>query len=141
MKISKQYKKIIIEEFYNVAKKMKQSNDLTEKMFFFSATYAVINRVFNIEFNPTLIFIHMVLNNAYTAIIGRIEAETRGQSIAIKIPKEFFNILEEAIIDIANSINKDNKNELFEALQKITNLSYLTTGNGYYLFTQGKLTI
>jgi len=141
MKISKQYKKIIIEEFYNVVKKMKQSNDLTEKMFFFSATYAVINRVFNIEFNPTLIFIHMVLNNAYTAIIGRIEAETRGQSIAIKIPKEFFNILEEAIIDIANSINKDNKNELFETLQKITNLSYLTTGNGYYLFTQGKLTI
>jgi hypothetical protein len=141
MKISEKYKKIIIEEFYNVVSKMKQSNDRSEKMFFFSATYAVINRIFNIEFNPTLIFIHMVLSNAYPAIIGRIDAERRGQSLAIKIPKEFFNILEDAIIDIAESMNKDNKSDLFEALQKITNLSYLTTGNGYYLFTKGKLTI
>lgn len=141
MNISKNYKKIIVEELKNIAKKMKESNDPFEKMYFFSASYSCVNRIFNFEFDPTLIFTHMVLQNAYNAIRGRIELLARGQDTLIKIPTNFYNILQETIVDIADNIDKNNKSELFENLQKIANLSYLTTGNGYYLFQKGMLKI
>ena len=141
MNISKKYKEIIVKELRYVAKKMKESNDLFEKMYFFSASYSCLNRIFNLEFDSTLVFTHVVLQNAYNAIKGRSELLVRGQDRAIKIPKDFFNILQETIVDIANNIEKNNKDELFENLQKISNLSYLTTGNGNYLYQKGILKI
>lgn len=141
MNISKQYKEIIIEELNNVAIKMKESDDITEKMYFFSAAYGMVHRIFNLEFNPTLVLIHTILNTAYSTISGRIEAATRGQDRAVKIPKGLFDSLQETIVDIADNISKDDENELFKNLRKIANLSYSTTGNGYYLFQKGMLKI
>jgi len=141
MNISKQYKEIIIEELNNVAIKMKESDDITEKMYFFSAAYGMVHRIFNLEFNPTLVLIHTILNTAYSTISGRIEAATRGQDRAVKIPKRLFDGLQETIMDIADNISKDDENELFKNLQKIANLGYSTTGNGYYLFQKGMLKI
>ena len=141
MNISKQYKEIIIEELNNVAIKMKESDDITEKMYFFSAAYGMVHRIFNLEFNPTLVLIHTILNTAYSTISGRIEAATRGQDRAVKIPKGLFDSLQETIMDIADNISKDDENELFKNLRKIANLSYSTTGNGYYLFQKGMLKI
>ena len=141
MNISKHYKEIIVEELKSIAKKMKDTSDLKEKIFFFSATYSTMNRIFNLEFNPTLVLIHMVLQNAYLSISGRVEASIRGQDRAIKIPNGLFDALQEKIVDLAEIINKDNKNELFINLQEIANISYLTTGNGYYLFQKGILKI
>jgi len=141
MNISNNYKKIIVEEFKNVATKMKESNDITDKLYFFSASFAILDRIFNLEFNPTLVLIHMVLQNAHFTIRGRAEALIRGQDKVVEIPPGFFDNLQETILDIANSISKDDKNELFKNLQKIANLSYITTGNGYYLFTKGMLKI
>lgn len=141
MNISKQYKEIIIEELNNVAIKMRESNDFAEKMYFFSAAYTMMHRIFNLEFNPTLVLIHMVLQTAYSAIRGRVEVLISGQDRVVKIPEGFFDSLQETILDIANNISKDDKNELFKNLQKIANLSYVTTGNGYYLFQKGMLKI
>lgn len=141
MNISKQYKEIIIEELNNVAIKMKESDDLAEKMYFFSAAYGMVHRIFNLEFNPTLVLIHTILNTAYSTISGRIEAVTRGQDRAVKIPKGLFDSLQKTIVDIADNISKDDENKLFKNLQKIVNLSYATTGNGYYLFQKGMLRI
>lgn len=141
MKISKHYKEIIVEELKNVAIKMSEANDFAEKMYFFSAAYSMVHRIFNLEFNPTLVLIHTILNNAYSRISARIESVIRGQDRAVKIPKELFNSLQETIMDIADNISKDDENELFKNLRKIANLSYSTTGNGYYLFQKGILKI
>jgi len=141
MNISNHYKETIVEELKNVAIKMKESNDITDKLYFFSAAFAILDRIFNLEFNPTLVLIHMVLQTAYFTISGRVEALIRGQDKVVKIPTGFFDSLQETILDIANSISKDDKNELFKNLQKIANLSYVTTGNGYYLFQKGMLKI
>jgi len=141
MNISNHYKEIIVEELKNVATKMKESNDITDKLYFFSAAFAILDRIFNLEFNPTLVLIHMVLQTAYFTISGRVEALIKGQDKVIKIPMGFFDSLQETILDIANSISKDDKNELFKNLQKIANLSYVTTGNGYYLFQKEMLKI
>jgi ABC-type protease/lipase transport system fused ATPase/permease subunit len=141
MNISNHYKEIIVEELKNVATKMKESNDITDKLYFFSAAFAILDRIFNLEFNPTLVLIHMVLQTAYFTISGRVEALIRGQDKVVKIPERFFDSLQETILDIANNISKDDKNELFKNLQKIANLSYVTTGNGYYLFKKGMLKI
>lgn len=141
MNVSKQYKEIIIEELNNVAIKMKESDDINEKMYFFSAAYSMVQRIFNLEFNPTLVLIHMILNTTYSTISGRIEVVKRGQDRAVKIPKGLFDNLQETIVDIADNISKDDENELFKNLQKIANLSYSTTGNGYYLFQKGMLKI
>jgi hypothetical protein len=141
MNISKQYKEIIVEELKSIAKKMTETSDITEKIYFFSATYSIMNRIFNLEFSPTLVLIHMVLQNAYLSISERVNASITGRDKAVKIPSGLFDVLQEKILDLAEIINKDNKNELFINLQEIANISYSTTGNGYYLFQKGMLKI
>jgi hypothetical protein len=100
-----------------------------------------MNRIFNLEFSPTLVLIHMVLQNAYLSISERVNASITGRDKAVKIPSGLFDVLQEKILDLAEIINKDNKNELFINLQEIANISYSTTGNGYYLFQKGMLKI
>jgi len=47
MNIPDQYFKIIIEEFKDVEKLYKEANSAHDKLYFFSASFAVINRVMN----------------------------------------------------------------------------------------------
>ena len=68
MKLSKEKKDIIINEFNEVYDLMKKSKDIGEKIFYYSATYAMVSRVFNIEFDPLLILMHSILQKTYNEI-------------------------------------------------------------------------
>ena len=68
MILSEEKRTIIINEFNKVHGLMKNTNDISEKLFYFSASYAMVSRVFNIEFDPLLILIHSVLQTTYSNI-------------------------------------------------------------------------
>jgi hypothetical protein len=141
MNVSENYKNIIAKEFREVVEKMKETKDLSEKMYFFSATYGVVSRVFNLDFDPVLVFVHLILNAAYDTINGRLMALKGRQDEVVQIPENLFDSLQKAVERLAENIETGNKNELFKNLQKIANLSFATTGNGYYLFKKGMLKI
>jgi len=136
MHLSTDFRKLIVDEFRLVAKKVKEEQDNRRKNFFFSAAYGIVFRILNFSFDPELVLIHGVLNMTYSttdALQKRIE---RGEESVIQIPfDKFFGTLVSLTEELATAIEED-KN-IYEVLQKIAVLSYALTGNGYYLYQKG----
>ncbi len=139
MNISDEHRRIIVDEFRSIAARMRDTSDQYRKLYWFSAAYGVVTRVFNLEFDATLVFIHMVLNGAYNTINARAAAISQGTDRAINIPEGLFDSLNEVLEELAENIETDNEQDIFRNLQRIANLTYVTTGNGYYLYQKGLL--
>ena len=59
----------------------------------------------------------------------------KSQQAVRLIPDKYFDSLEAALIELADKIEKNQDVNI--TLQKITNLTYIMVGNGYYLFQKG----
>ena len=60
MKLSKENKKLLTDEFTFVIKKMKSSETPDQMLYYFSGLYGMIHRILNIEFSSSLLFAHFV---------------------------------------------------------------------------------
>jgi len=118
---------------------MKSTVVPVEKLYFFSAIYAVANRIFNIEFHSELVFIHNVIQVTYQQISTNLTAASQGNKLAIGIPNGLFDGLEGAVEEMIARISKNQ--DIYPVLQKMSDLAYSTTGNGRYLHLKGILTI
>lgn len=135
MKLSRDNKQKIIDEIKFALEQMKQNEDLDEKLYYFSAVYGVLPRIFNIEFNEDLLFIHFVINSTYNNIKGRIKNPDKVIKIPDDLGEKLVHTTEELLTDL-----KEDKN-LYNVLKRFTVLGYVTTGNGYYLYKKGYLKI
>lgn len=133
MKIKSESKAKIIAEIKFVLQKMKEAPDPQSKLYYFSAVYGIMNRIFNLEYAPDLIFAHFVINGAHTQINARLHDPDK----TIQIPQELFDRLFDATAELLNVIEKD-KNP-YDVLKKFALLGYVTGGNGYYLYEKGLL--
>jgi len=73
MKLSTANKKKLIEEIEFALNSMKAAEDPETKLYYFSAVYGVMPRIFNIEYDPNLVFIHFVVNATYNNINSRLK--------------------------------------------------------------------
>ena len=137
MKLSDNSRKTIADEFKYVADKVRGETDPWRRIYFFSAAYAVVLRIFNLEFDPVLVLVHEVLQNAYKAIDSRLISITSGQEKTVTIPEELFGNLAKAVEELGAAIRDDK--DLSQPLQKIAVIGFATTGNGYYLHQKGIL--
>jgi len=135
MKISDENKKKLIEEIEFVIEQMKNEEDPKAKLYYFSAVYGIMPRIFNIEYNSDLIFAHFVISSTYNRINSRLDNPDK----AIKIPDDLFDKLIELTKELLDVIKKNKS--LYEVLKKFTLLGYVTLGNGYYLYKKGLLKI
>lgn len=139
MQLSDNSRQIIAEEFSFISKKIQEENDLTNKIYFFSGSHAIIQRIFNLEYDPELILVHGILRSAHMEINSRVTGIISGQEKVIKLPERLFSSLADAIKELGEAIL--NKKDCFESLQKIAVISYVASGNGYYLYEKGVLKI
>jgi len=140
MKIESTLRKKLVDEINFVIRKMlEEKDDPRKQMYFFSGIYAALHRIFNFQFDSELVFAHLVLNTTYSNIEARLSSIQSGQERVVKLPDGFF----EKLMDITQELlRKIEKNEsLYEVLQKFAIMSYVTTGNGYYLYKKGLLQI
>lgn len=138
MNLSPDMQKRFTDEIHFVIKNMKTADTPTGKLYFFSAGYGMAQRIINFEYEPELSFIHQVLVLVYNMVNTRQAAIATGQG-DISIPDNLFNRLEEALEEMADRIEQGL--ETYPTLQKMVNLAYSTTGNGYYLYLKGMLTV
>jgi len=117
---------------------MSKTNIAPEKMYFFSAVHGIANRIMNLQFDPELGFVYHVTNAAHATINANLMSMAQGQSVRT-FPPQLFEKLQEALGDLATDIEKGQPT--YPELEKISNLAYSTTGNGYYLFLKGSLKI
>ncbi len=139
MNLSPDMQKRFTDEVHFVVKSMRDTNTPAEKLYFFSAGYAMAQRIINLEYEPELNFIQQVLQLVYNMVNARLTAISAGQEGGISIPDDLFTSLEEALEEIVDRIEQGA--ETYPALQRIVNLAYSTTGNGYYLYLKGLLKV
>lgn len=118
---------------------MKSSDDAAIKLYYLSGIPSMVTRVINLEYDRELILLHLVLNEAYQQISARNQRQSQGQDRPIVIIDELFEELENCLQDMVKCIESDTP--LNQILERIANLIYSTTGNGYYLYKKGMLTI
>ncbi len=137
MNIKKENRKSIIDEIKFSIEKMKdkENDDPKAKLYYFSAVYAVIHRIFNIDYDDDLVFIHFVLLSTYNNTNARLQ----NPDPIIKIPDDYFDKLIAATEELLGVIVMDGNP--YEVLRKFILLAYVTGGNGYYLYKKGLLKI
>ncbi len=135
MKLSKPMKKILMDEIAYVIDAMEKDDNDEKKLYYFSGIHGVVNRIFNIEFNEDLVFLHTVLKSSHEAISARLQAMKNGQDSVILL----FTIQFQKLIEIAKELSgKIKKDEPFDdVLKKLSVIAYTTTGNGFYLLDKG----
>lgn len=134
MKLSENNREMIYEEIQFVIGKMRESENMDESLYYLSAIHSVINRVFNLEFNQHLVFMHFILVNCY-GIINKAVELSRQRKKPITIDMVFFKKLIDLLEILADTIKEDKST--FETLEKISVFVYSITGNGYYLQKKG----
>lgn len=137
MNISYNFKKIIVDEFEYIVGKMRAEPDPRKKLFLFSASYGVIQRILNIEFDQSLVLIHFILNGTYTAINARISAISQQADVGVEIPHDLFTKLEDETEKLGKAI--DRNTDPSDILRAMALMAYSTTGNGSYLYQKGVL--
>jgi hypothetical protein len=127
----------LVNEVRTAVEHMAKSSSAQEKMYYFSAVFGIANRIMNLEFDPELAFLHHVTNAACNMINMNLAIMAQGG--VATLPPNVFDKLQDALNELATDI-KDGKST-YRVLERISNLAYSTSGNGYYLFLQGKLKI
>jgi len=138
MRLSEDNQLALVKEIRTVVKHMSTANTPQQKMYFFSAVFGIANRIMNLEFDPELGFIHHVTTAAYNTINTTLLLISQGQSVPT-LPEGIFDRLQEALEDLATHIEEGKRT--YPVLERISNLAYSTSGNGYYLFLKGMLRV
>lgn len=128
MKISTENKTKLITEIKFILEKMKEAPDPQSKLYYFSAVYGIMNRIYNLEYAPDLIFAHCII----TATHAQISARLHDPDKTIQIPDELFDKLWGSTAKLLDVITKNLS--LYEVLKEFALLGYVTVGNGYYLY-------
>ncbi len=141
MNVPEEFMKMIIDEFGSIEEMFNENPSIDDKLYFFSGSFGVINRVMNFHTDPTLIFIHQILQAAHQSFSQRYRTPEKPGTIVNSIPDELFNGLFSSIRELKEAFRINKDEEIWRVLQKISNLTYATTGNGFYLYICGKLVI
>ena len=142
MKLPAEYQKYIDESFTDAIMRMEQSSSNEEKLYYFTVTFTNINRVLNLHFDSMLLFIHQELQAIRRNFTTRISVPISMNNIKIQgMPEEYMKALISITKDLHKAIIGGKDIEIFAILVRLAGLSYASTGNGFYLYVSGKLSI
>jgi len=137
MNISDESRKVIVNEIGFVIKMMDKSQDPSQKLYYFSGVYALIQRIINQDFDKDLVLAHLVLKHTYESFQHRFHAIYRGGDKTIVLNDEQLNGIGDCLKEFSKAIEK--KESINIILNKFAILAYSTTGNGFYLLQKGML--
>ncbi len=135
----KELRQRLATEYRYAATKM-QEVPPERKMFYFSVLFGEAQRVLNFEWDRDLALVYIVSHQSHALISG--QAHMFGTLLPIKA-STVFDMLIQATFDIAAYYEKEEneigKEELYQILGRIAEITYATNGNGTYLFEKGTI--
>jgi hypothetical protein len=129
LEIPEELKKELLSELEFIIKKMAEETDVSRKMYFFTATYGAIGRVLRYHSNNELTMAHALLTICYNTLNDRINRLKEGYA-AVPLPENWSEQLIDYLSEFKKAIQENRST--YPALEKITRLSYMATGAGYY---------
>lgn len=134
MKLSRTYKKLLLEEIEFVSEKIDGSESPQEVMYYFSAVHGAIQRILNFEFHDELAHLWVILSPLHQILNQKFaEPQTPFDNANPARMERLVELLERLI----EGIQKDKK--LTDIAQDFAVLLYSTNGNGNYLLQKGML--
>ncbi len=134
MKLSSQSQDLLTKEISYCRKKILEEPNPIRKTSYYGGMVSKIFSIRNLEFNPELNLINLILGITYNALSNYFEEEQ-----SFELPKFFFDKLCEYLEQLEAKIK--NKESTYSVLEKIANLSVTAEWYGYYLFEKGELKI
>lgn len=141
MELSKKNYEIILNELKNVDEMCEEAKMLEDKLYFYSASFGIINRIMNLECEPILVFMHEVLQANHRAITSRHANPKRPGVVSDLLPNELIDLMFIYYKELIHEFENQDEEAIHKVLQKISNLTYATSGNGYFLYVKGLLKI
>lgn len=127
-------------EFRFVADGMRDAQDAVGKVFLFSAFYGEAGRILNQHWDNDLALIHLVVQQVQQQVNARLQLIMSGGERNVRLDNAYFDALTQAADALASYVEHDgNESELCGIMGRLAALSYVTTGNGYYLFGKGQI--
>lgn len=139
MNIPDDYLKIIVNEFKEVEQLCKSAVAPEDKLYFFSATYGILNRVMNLHYDSILIFSHQILQAVHQTLAQRLSTATTNSPVSSSVPTIMLDSLTVYLPELTSAFEERDDNKIRAILEKYNTLSYATSGNGFYLLLKGKL--
>lgn len=124
-------------EFRIAASKVGEARDIRTKNYYFSAFYGEALRQLNVHWDIDLALAWSVVQHACQAINTRLSA---GDAYPVGgFPSDFGSALDSISNDLAAAFDGDvvDLAGLHDALKKVAELTFATTGNGAYLYAKG----
>jgi transaldolase len=140
IEVSEPFRTILVDELALIREKMNSELDPRKKVYYYSAAYAMVQRIFNLqpEANQQLVFIHVVLAMSYNQIKERVNNIVGGNQL-VTLPEDFFDKVSSYLEQLEEKIRKNE--DTYDILEKIAVLTYIADGNGHYLSQKGCLTL
>jgi len=125
-------------EFRFAASKVAEATDIAMKVYYFSVFFGETGRQLNMHWDADLALLWSVSQHACTAISGRL-AQAIGAFPLGGFPDEFLQAIDEVSVEMAGAFEGKELDlpRLYAALARTAELTFITTGNGAYLFQKG----
>lgn len=139
MALSNDYRIRLAKEFAFSHEKMSESPSPLAKLYWFTASFNMAQRIMNLEYDNELLFLFTVCQTAHGQLAGRLASLSRGADIGAGLPVDIFSKLEDIVLEMGKAIS--NSEDLTPLLKRIATIGYSATGNGYFLSERGDLTL
>jgi len=137
--LSENLRKRLAEEYRYAVTKMQAVTPLANKLYYFSVFFGEAQRVLNFEWDRDLVLIYTVTQQVHAQFNVTIQTPALGV-----LPVDWATVSEkltQAASDIATyyekAENDDTREEMYQALGRLTEVSYVISGNGSYLCEKG----
>jgi hypothetical protein len=142
MNLDQIFSNILIKEFEAIVVDCRNSEDnIDDFLYFYSAAFGVVRRVMNFQSEPALILAHLVLENSYQVMNQRWGQSTKPGTAFKSFPKILPKKITEELERLIKALKDNNGDKVRLSLESISNISYIATGNGNYLYHRGKITL
>ena len=139
MTLHEEYRRIIIGDLNKAIEMAKTVEYPEDKMYFFSISFASIQRIINLQYNQTLVFVHQILQSTHQSIMQRLA--TRSHLVSQGTPESFIELPFIYLNNLLQAISENSENRIWSVLEEFSQLWYATSGNGFYLFLDGKMNL
>lgn len=138
MKLSKEYKTKIEQEFDFVVKKMIASKNPDQMMYYFSGIYGLLHRILNFEYSDELLFAYINIERSCKDIVHQLSGLRNGNPVPT-----FHENFGPKLIEVTKELGDTffNSKSRVESLKKLIVLAFTCTGNGYYLTEKSTIDI
>jgi len=127
--LPQELKEKLLTELDFIIKKMKEESDLAKKIYFYSAVNGALERASRFYFDRELLIAHAIMTLSYNTINDRINRLRMGDAV-VPLTESLVDQLITSVSDMRQAVEENNT--VYPALEKTMEVTYLTTGPGYY---------